>query len=183
MSLVARTESLLRDVWESADEDALRRMFTDGSTRIPGGGVKLRQGVGGILEMASSRLAGDPSPPQLALMDAGSEARMHSDALALDAAGVEPERLTRRQRRQMELAEGNRTLGAAPGDAERPEGHPRSLLFYGSVTDFCDLQCQRRFVAEYFVRPAVAQVHATRKGNEWPSTTSTNSGVAIAPTF
>lgn len=35
MSLVARTESLLRDVWENADEDALRRMFTD-DARIHG---------------------------------------------------------------------------------------------------------------------------------------------------
>ena len=30
---------------------------------------------------------------------------------------------------------------------------PRSLLFYGTVTEFCDLHCQRRFVAEFFARP------------------------------
>ena len=34
---------------------------------------------------------------------------------------------------------------------------PRSLLFYGTVADFCDLQCQRRFVAEYWVRPVSGQ--------------------------
>ena len=28
----------------------------------------------------------------------------------------------------------------------------RSLLFYGIVMDVCDLQCQRRFVGEYFAR-------------------------------
>ena len=60
---------------------------------------------------------------------------------------------------------------------------PRSLLFYGSVTDFCDLECQRSFVAEYWVRPAHMQQDVTRKGNECPSTTSTSSVVAIAPTF
>ena len=40
----------------------------------------------------------------------------------------------------------------------------RSLLFYGSVLDFCGLECQRRFVAEYFVRPADAQQHVATEG-------------------
>ena len=64
----------------------------------------------------------------------------------------------------------------------RPLQEPRSLLFYGSVTDFCHLDCQRRFVAEFFARPVSGQPGGARKRNEC-STTSTNSGVVIAPTF
>ena len=42
----------------------------------------------------------------------------------------------------------------------------RSLLFYGTVMDFCDLQCQRRFCTEYFARlDEKDRKDAERKGN------------------
>ena len=71
---------------------------------------------------------------------------MSYDSLNIGVDLVEERRLTRRQRRQMELAaaeEGNRTLGAAPGeeeaipapsgDAERPGGRPST---YGPMTPY-----------------------------------------------
>ena len=40
----------------------------------------------------------------------------------------------------------------------------RQLLFFGSVTSFCNLECQRRFVAEFFVRPVEAMPSCAGKG-------------------
>ena len=61
---------------------------------------------------------------------------------------------------------------------------PRSLLFYGTVTDFCDLQCQRRFVAEFFARPMDNDQHVPKKGKElaWPWVMCTDSAISMFPT-
>ena len=47
------------------------------------------------------------------------------------------------------------------------EAEVRELLFFGSVTSFCNLDCQRRFVAEFFARPVSGQPYAVpgRKRN------------------
>ena len=118
---------------EELDDVSLRRMIQTGIGRVPGGmvsvvhrgGLRLRDGVASVLRMATDRLPGDRGE-QLALMDAGRdpEETAHSDALALTAAGVEP-RLTRRQRAL--AAEGNRVLGASPGEgASAPPSAPAS---------------------------------------------------------
>ena len=59
---------------------------------------------------------------------------------------------------------------------------PRSLLFFGSVVDFCDLECQRRFVAEYFARPSMNESGLVKRKNRCPSVTSTNFGDVTFPT-